>query len=179
MDNKISRREFVRTGTSTAALLASAPLVYAGGQEQTISVGLIGCGGRGTGAAENCLESSQNVRLVAMGDMFKDRLDGSRRQLSKKEGYKVADDAVFVGFDAYKKVIESGVDMVILATPPGFRPIHFAAAIEAGKHVFFEKPVGVDPVGIRKVIAAGKKAKEKKLAVVTGTQRRHQDRKST
>jgi predicted dehydrogenase len=106
--------------------------------------------------------------------MFKDRLDGSRRNLSKRDGYKVNDDNVFVGVDAYKKVLDSGIDMVILATPPGFRPIHFAAAIEAGKHVFFEKPVGVDPVGIRKVLEAGKKAKEKKLAVVAGTQRRHQ-----
>src|SRR3954471_21867155 len=122
MDKQISRRDFVKAGSSTAALLASAPLVYARGQEQTISVGLIGCGGRGTGAAENCLESSANVRLVAMGDMFKDRVDGSRRQLSKKDGYKVNDDSVHVGPEAYKKVIESGVDMVILATPPGFRP---------------------------------------------------------
>jgi len=109
-----------------------------------------------------------------MGDMFKGRLDGSRRQLNKKDGYKVTYENSLVGWDAYKKVIESGVDMVILATPPGFRPIHFAAAIEAGKHVFFEKPVGVDPVGIRKVIEYAKKAKEKKLAVVAGTQRRHQ-----
>src|SRR5438067_10558172 len=161
MDKQISRRDFVKTSTSTAALLA-APLVYAAGQDQTISVGLIGCGGRGTGAAENCLESSQNVKLVAMADMFKDRLDGSRKNLSKRDGYKVTDDNVFTGFDAYKKVLDTGVDMVILATPPGFRPIHFAAAIDAGKHVFFEKPVGVDPTGIRKVIEAGKKAKEKK-----------------
>jgi predicted dehydrogenase len=174
MDKQISRRDFVKAGSSTAALLASTPLVYAGGQEQTISVGLIGCGGRGTGAAENCLESSQNVKLVAMGDMFKDRVDGSRRNLSKRDGYKVSDDNVFVGFDAYKKVLDSGVDMVILATPPGFRPIHFKAAVEAGKHIFFEKPVGVDPTGIRTVLEYGKKAKEKKLAVVTGTQRRHQ-----
>src|SRR3954466_6153600 len=115
MDKQISRRDFVKAGSSTAALLASAPLVYARGQEQTISVGLIGCGGRGTGAAENCLESSANVRPVAMGDMFKDRVDGSRRSLSKRDGYKVNDESVFTGFDAYKKVIESGVDMVILA----------------------------------------------------------------
>ena len=176
MDKHLSRRDFVKAGSSTAALLASTPLVYAGGQDQTISVGLIGCGGRGTGAAQDCLSSSKNVRLVAMGDMFKDRLDGSRKQLSKTDGYKVDDANVFTGFDAYKKVLDSGVDMVILATPPGFRPIHFAAAIDAGKHVFFEKPVGVDPTGIRKVLEAGKKAKEKKLAVVTGTQRRHETR---
>ena len=174
MDKPISRRDFVKAGSSTAALLASTPLVYAGGQDQTISVGLIGCGGRGTGAAENCLESSQNVKLVAMGDMFKDRVDGSRKNLSKRDGYKVTDDNVFVGFDAYKKVLDSGCDMVILATPPGFRPMHFKAAVEAGKHIFFEKPVGVDPTGIRTVLEYGKKAAEKKLAVVTGTQRRHQ-----
>src|SRR3982751_5240867 len=104
--SKLSRRDFVKAGTSTAALLAATPLAYAGGQEQTISVGLIGCGGRGTGAAENWLEATQNVKLVAMGDMFKDRRDGSRRSLSKRDGFKVTDDNVHVGFDAYKKVLE-------------------------------------------------------------------------
>ncbi len=173
MSEKVTRRDFVKGGTA-AAFLSSVPLAYAGGQDPTITVGLIGCGGRGTGAAENCLESSPNVQLVAMGDMFKDRLDGSRKSLSKREGFKVTDDHAFVGFDAHKKVLESGVNMVILATPPGFRPYHFKAAIEAGKHVFFEKPVGVDPTGIRIVMEYGKIAKEKKLAVVTGTQRRHQ-----
>jgi predicted dehydrogenase len=167
----ISRRRFV---SSTATLLAGAPLVHAGGQDQTISVGLIGCGGRGTGAAENCLESSGNVRLVAMGDLFSDRLESSRRQLSKREGYKVDDANAFSGVNAYQKVLASGVDMVILATPPGFRPLHFKAAVEAGKHIFFEKPVAVDPTGVRTVIEYGRIAKEKKLAVVTGTQRRHQ-----
>jgi predicted dehydrogenase len=174
MSEQLSRREFVKGAAATAAFMSSVPLAYAGGQEPTITVGLIGCGGRGTGAAENCLESSQNVQLIAMGDMFKDRLDGSRKSLSKREGFKVDDDHAFVGFDAYKKVLETGVNMVILATPPGFRPYHFKAAIEAGKHVFFEKPVGVDPTGIRLVMEYGKIAKEKKLAVVTGTQRRHQ-----
>jgi predicted dehydrogenase len=167
----ISRRDFV---SSTAALLAGAPLVHASGQEQTISVGLIGCGGRGTGAAENCLESSRNVRLVAMGDLFPERLEASRRQLSTREGYKVDDGNAFSGVNAYQRVLESGVDMVILATPPGFRPLHFKAAVEAGKHIFFEKPVAVDPTGVRTVLEYGKIAKAKKLAVVTGTQRRHQ-----
>jgi predicted dehydrogenase len=173
---QISRRDFVKTGgtTATAAFLSQVPLVHAAGQEQTISVGLIGCGGRGTGAAENCLESSENVRLTAMGDMFPDRLAGSRRNLSKREGFKVTDDHVFSGFDAYKRVLDSGVDMVILATPPGFRPMHFKAAVEAGKHIFFEKPVAVDPAGVRMVMEFGKKAEEKKLGVVAGTQRRHQ-----
>src|SRR5438309_1952169 len=103
MSEKLSRRDFVKSGTAaTAAFLSSVPLVHAGGQDPTITVGLIGCGGRGTGAAENCLESSPNVQLVAMGDMFKDRLDGSRKSLSKREGYKVDDDHAFVGFDAHK-----------------------------------------------------------------------------
>jgi len=167
----ISRRDFV---SSTAALLAGAPLVHASGQEQTISVGLIGCGGRGTGAAENCLESSKNIRLVAMGDLFTERLEASRRQLSTREGYKVDDGNAFSGVNAYQRVLESGIDMVILATPPGFRPLHFKAAVDAGKHIFFEKPVAVDPTGVRTVLEYGKIAKQKKLAVVTGTQRRHQ-----
>ncbi len=173
MSEGISRRDFVKSG-GAAAFMASVPLVHAAGQEQTISVGLIGCGGRGTGAAENCLESTTNVRIVAMGDMFKNRLDNCRKQVSAKPGFKVDDEHCFTGFDAYKRVLDSGVDMVILATPPGFRPLHFAAAIDAGKHVFFEKPVATDPTGVRKVMEYGKKAAEKKLAVVTGTQRRHQ-----
>ena len=175
MEKRVTRRQFVKAGTAAAAIgAAEIPIVYAGGQEPTLSVGLVGCGGRGTGAAGNCLESSQNVRLVSMGDMFKHRLDNSQKQLRRKDGYKVDPDHSFLGFNAYKKVIDSGIDMVILATPPGFRPMMLEYAIEKGKHVFFEKPVGVDPTGIRKVIEAGKKAKEKGLAIVAGTQRRHQ-----
>ena len=176
MSDKVSRRDFVKSGSAvTAAVLAGAPMVYAGGQD-TITAGVIGCGGRGTGAMENFLDSSPNVRVTAMADMFEDRAKGAFNQLKKsgKEGFKVDEGNVFTGFDAYKKVLDSGVNMVILTTPPGFRPMHFKAAIEAGKHVFFEKPVAVDPVGIRMVIEAGKLAKEKKLAVVAGTQRRHE-----
>jgi predicted dehydrogenase len=173
---KISRRDFVQSGAAAGAL-AGLPMVHNGVQDhKTLLVGAIGCGGRGTGAIENCLESSPDVEIVAMGDMFKERIDGSRRSMAAKKhpGFKVNEDKIFTGVDAYKRVLDSGVDMVILATPPGFRPIHFAAAIDAGKHVFFEKPVAVDPVGVRKVMEYGKKAKEKNLAVVTGTQRRHQ-----
>jgi len=176
MTQKVSRRDFVKSGSAlTAAALAGAPMVHAGGQD-TITVGVIGCGGRGTGAMENCLDSAPNVRIIAMGDMFPDRMRGARKQLadSKREGFKVTDETAFTGFDAYKKVLDSGCQMVILATPPGFRPMHFKAAVEAGKHVFFEKPVAVDPTGVRTVIEYGKIAKEKKLAVVTGTQRRHE-----
>jgi myo-inositol 2-dehydrogenase / D-chiro-inositol 1-dehydrogenase len=183
MTSDVSRRDFVKT--AAAATLASGLAVpalsraafYRGADK--LKVGVIGCGGRGTGAAVNILEASPDVEIVALGDMFKERIDGCRSELAKQgngmgERAKVSEERCFLGFDAYKQVLASGVDLVILATPPHFRPIHFAAAIDAGKHVFFEKPVGVDPTGIRKVIEAGKKAKEKKLAVVTGTQRRHQ-----
>lgn len=142
-----------------------------------IRVGVIGCGGRGTGAANDCC-SSDGVKIVALGDLFKDRLDGCFDNLTKNEGLKdkvdLKREKCFVGFDAYKKVIASGVDLVILASPPGFRPTHFQAAIEAGKHVFMEKPVAVDAPGVRMVLAAGELAAQKKLGVVAGTQRRHQ-----
>ena len=174
MSEPLSRREFVKAGSSTAALLASTPLVYAGGQEATIKIGLVGCGGRGTGAAENCLNSAPNVQIVALGDMFADRIKGSQRTLSKLPGYKVTDENVFSGWNAYQQVINSSADLVLFATPPGFRPMHFAAAVAAGKHVFLEKPIAVDPVGVRKVIETGKQAAAKKLAVVAGTQYRHQ-----
>ena len=177
MSDPITRREFVKTGTAaTASFLSTVPLVHAAGQQnnQTIKIGLVGCGGRGSGAAENCLASAQGVQLIALGDMFPDRIKGAQRTLSKLQGYKVTDDMVFTGWDAYKKVCDSDVDLVLFATPPGFRPIHLAYAIEKGKHAFIEKPCAVDPVGVRKVLDLGKKAKEKKLAVVAGTQYRHQ-----
>jgi len=141
-----------------------------------IKVGVIGCGGRGTQAAQNAVEAAPNVEIVAMGDLFQDRLDGSRETLKKVVGdkYKVTDAHAFTGFDAYKKVIASPVNYIILATPPGYRPEHFKAAIEAGKHVFMEKPVAVDAPGVRSVIESGKLAKQKGLGVVAGTQRRHQ-----
>src|SRR5690349_11262264 len=175
---RLSRRDFVAasaTAGAATALMATTNFAYARADSK-IRVGLIGCGGRGSGAANDCASSSDNVELYAMGDAFKDRLDSSRKNLSQALAAKmnVADERCFTGLDAYKGVLASGVDMVILATPPGFRPIHFKAAVEAGKHIFFEKPVGVDPTGIRTVIEWGKKAAEKKLAVVTGTQRRHQ-----
>lgn len=172
-----SRRDFLRTSAATAAAattLAAAPAVHAAGND-VIKVGLIGCGGRGTGAAEQCVNGGPNVKLYAMGDIFPDHLKNARNNLSKLgDKIAVSDDRCFSGFDAYKKVIESGVDLVILATPPGFRPIHLTAAIEAGKHVFTEKPVATDAPGIRQVLAAAEEAKKKGLAVVAGTQRRHQ-----
>jgi predicted dehydrogenase len=173
-----SRRDFLKTSTVAAAAATSLGAfsnVHAAGSD-TIKVGLVGCGGRGRGAADQSMRSAPNVKLYAMGDMFQDHLEGTRSFLQKKDGetMDVSSDRCFTGFDAYKQVIDSGVDLVILATPPGFRPMHIVAAIEAGKHLFTEKPVGVDGPGIRKVLEAAKLAKEKNLAVVAGTQRRHQ-----
>ena len=173
-----SRRDFLKTSTVAAAAatgLGAFSNVHAAGSD-TIKVGLIGCGGRGSGAADQSMRSAPNIKLYAMGDMFQDNLDHAKSNLSKKNGDKfdVTSDRCFVGFDAYKGVINSGVDLVILATPPGFRPMHIAAVIEAGKNLFTEKPVAVDGPGIRMVLAAAEEAKKKNLAVVAGTQRRHQ-----
>lgn len=141
---------------------------------QELKAGVIGCGGRGTGAALDFLNAGNNLTIAALGDVFQDRIDSCREELKKQKNVEVADEKCFVGFDAYQKVIEAGVDVVILATPPFFRPEHLAAAVDARKHVFMEKPVCVDPVGARAVIAAARKAKGMDLTIVTGTQRRHQ-----
>ncbi len=179
-DAGVSRRDVLKTGLGTTAVLVGGSAlpginaVFAQGSDR-IRVGLIGCGGRGSGAVEDCANSAPGVEIVALGDLFQDRLNGLRGRLQSLGGKnKVTDDRCFVGFDAYQKVIGSDVDMVILATPPGFRPSHFKAAIEAGKHVFMEKPVAVDPAGVRTVIQAAEQATQKKLGVVAGTQRRHQ-----
>jgi len=139
-----------------------------------IKAGVIGCGGRGTGAAINFLSAGPNLQIVALGDTFQDRVDSCREEIKKQKGQDVPVDKCFVGFDAYQKVIDAGVDVVILATPPFFRPDHLAAAIAAKKHVFAEKPVCVDPVGARSIMASAQKAKGMELSIVTGTQRRHQ-----
>jgi len=139
-----------------------------------LKAGLIGCGNRGTGAAQNLLTAAPNVTFVAMGDLFRDRLDDSRKVLKEKFNQKIPDEKCFTGFDSFEKVLATDVDLVILATPPAFRPIHFKAAVEAGKHAFLEKPVAVDPTGIRSVIATSKQAVAKGLVVFTGTQRHHQ-----
>src|SRR5690606_6102531 len=138
--------------------------VHAAGSD-VIRVGLIGCGGRGTGAVSQALATEGPVKLVAVGDAFAYRLESSLHQLQRRkelaEKIDVPKDRQFVGLDAYKKVIASDVDLVILATPPGFRPLHMAAAVEAGKHVFMEKPVAVDAAGVRSVLESTRKAKEK------------------
>ena len=143
---------------------------------KVLKAGVIGCGGRGSGAAVNFLDAGlKTVTITALGDVFDDRLGSLRKKLLNHESKtEIADENCFIGFDAFEKVIASGVDIVILATPPKWRPEHFEAAVKARKHVFMEKPVAVDPVGIRQVIAAAKMAEAAGLKVVTGTQRRHE-----
>ncbi|MGD9853556.1 MAG: Gfo/Idh/MocA family protein [Planctomycetaceae bacterium] len=177
-----TRRDFLRT-SSAAALGAGfvgafSTNVYAGGDD-TIKVGLVGCGGRGSGAAAQTLKAPGKVKLVAMGDAFRDQIDRHLPRIAKEvEGDETAivdvpAERQFAGFDAYQKVLEQDIDLVILATPPGFRPIHFEAAVAAGKHVFMEKPVAVDGPGVRQVLAAAQQAKAKNLKVGVGLQRRH------
>ena len=180
-NNGISRRDFLKSTAAAAVLVTAGSALIGQGAHaagsDVIRVGVIGCGGRGTGAINDCLAAGENVKVVALGDVFQDRLDGCFNNLTKNEGIKdkvdLTPERCFVGFDAYKKVIASGVDLVILASPPGFRPAHFQAAVEAGKHVFMEKPVAVDGPGVRTVLAAAEIATQKKLGVVAGTQRRH------
>jgi predicted dehydrogenase len=173
-----SRRDFLRTTTAAVVggTLASTVRItgaFAAGSDE-IRVGLIGCGGRGSGAAENVLTAAEGVRLVAMGDLFPDRLSESVKNLTKfGERSAVPKERQFTGFDAYQKVIASDVNYIILATPPAFRPLHLQAAIGAGKNVFTEKPVAVDAAGYATVIAAYDTAKQKGLGVAAGTQRRH------
>jgi predicted dehydrogenase len=135
---------------------------------------VIGCGGRGSGAALDFLSAGPNLVIHALGDVLQDRIDECRAKLKNQKNVDVPDENIFVGFDAYEKVLNSGVDLVILATPPHFRPAHFEAAVQARKHVFMEKPIAVDTAGIRSVMATAKKAESLNLKIVTGTQRRHQ-----
>ncbi|MBI4659386.1 MAG: Gfo/Idh/MocA family oxidoreductase [Verrucomicrobia bacterium] len=170
-----SRREFLRTSSSAAlggmvaANLTIAPKSSAADGD-TLKIGLVGCGGRGSGAASQALRADKNVVLTAMADAFSDALHRSLNTLKSQfpDKVKVEPDQCFVGLDAYQKVIASGVDVVLLATPPGFRPLHFKTAVDAGKHIFCEKPMATDVPGIRAVMAAAEEAKKKKLAVVAG-----------
>ena len=139
-----------------------------------IKVGVIGCGGRGSGAIQNLFDAADGIRLTALGDVFPDRLESLRKMAAEKLGQEVPDENCFIGFDAYQKVIDSGVDMIIDTTPPVFRPDHFKYAVQKGVHSFLEKPVAVDAKGYRTVMAAAKQAQAKGLCVVCGTQRHHQ-----
>ncbi len=140
---------------------------------QPLKAGLVGCGGRGSGAIMQFLDAGPNLSVLAVADLFQDRVDGIREKLKDNKDIELDDANCFVGFDAYKRLLETDVDVVILATPPFFRPEHFQACVEARKHVFTEKPLAVDPVGARAVMAASKQAEAAGLCVVTGTQRRH------
>ena len=176
--SKTNRRDFLMTSAvaagALAAELAFSSGVHAAGND-VIKVGLVGCGGRGKGAIRNCLQADPNLKLVALGDAFEDRAKDALDGL-KKDGYgnkMDVGDRVFIGLKAYQQVIAQS-DLVLLATPPGFRPTHIAAVVAAKKHLFTEKPVAVDGPGIRTVLEAYKAANDAKLCVVAGTQRRHQ-----
>jgi myo-inositol 2-dehydrogenase/D-chiro-inositol 1-dehydrogenase len=175
LKNQVSRRDFIKTSAlSSAALAYGLNQAYAGGSDD-IRIGLIGCGGRGTGAVRDCVSSSPGIRVTALGDLFLDQAEiclknlkeGEQSQWNNKpplgQALAVSKDRIFTGFDAYQKVINTDVDMVILASPPHFRSLHLQAAIDAGKHVFMEKPVAVDPQGVKRVMAAADLAREKGL----------------
>lgn len=176
-----SRRDFVKTSSLVAGGLFMAPGLasanYFSNADEIIKVALVGCGGRGTGAAVQALHANPNVQLVAVADAFRNQVDNCLKNINDVEDVvdrvKVPEENKFVGFDAYLKAIPLA-DVVLLATPPGFRPLHFEEAVKQGKHVFMEKPVAVDPAGINKVLAAAAIAKQKKLNVVVGLQRRYQ-----
>src|SRR3954471_14891825 len=186
-----SRREFVKQAGLVAGGLMAAPLLskanFFSGSDDAIKIVLVGCGGRGTGAATQALLTKQNIKLVALADAFRDNLDAcynnltsdditdpSGKPISLKSRIDVPAERRFFGFDAYMKAIPLA-DVVILATPPGFRPLHFEEAIKQNKHVFMEKPVATDPAGIQKVLATAETAKQKKLNVVVGLQRHYQN----
>ena len=190
MTNTKTRRDFVKqSGVLAGGLLVMPTLSRANffsGADDVIKIALVGCGGRGTGACMQALLTKQNVKLVAMADAFKDRLDDCYKTLNAddlsdmgakgnvKAKIDVPEDRKFVGFDAYQKAIPLA-DVVILATPPGFRPIHFEEAVKQSKHIFMEKPVATDPAGIQRVLKAAEEAKQKKLNVVVGLQRHYQN----
>lgn len=176
-----SRRGFLQKttglGASAAAFTIIKPELVRGAGKEKLRAGIVGIGGRGRQAIVDLIKGSENVEVVAAGDVFEDKLEGNLAWIQSTHPdvwprVKVDPEHKFVGFDAYKKVINSDIDIVMLATPPGFRPIHFEAAVEAKKHIFCEKPFGTDPVGVRRFMDAAKKSEQLKLTVVSGAQRR-------
>jgi len=169
-----SRREFIKTSALVGGVLAAPALLpgnlFGQGNTAQLKVGLIGCGGRGSGAASQAISADPNVILTAMGDAFEEPLQKSLQSLQKNHAdkVKVTPEKCFVGLDAYQKVIDSGVDVVVLASPPGFRPVHLKAAVDAGKHIFCEKPMATDAPGVRSVLESVKAAKAKNLSLVAG-----------
>ena len=167
----ITRRDFVKAASAVTAIGATTLPAWAVQEKRNpIKIGFIGCGGRGTGAANQALQANDSAVIWAMGDVFQDRLVGSHQTLVEAKGKRaeVPHERQFIGFDAYQKVIDSGVDMVILTTPPHFRPEHIAAAVKAKKHVFCEKPMAVDGTGVRSVMESTKLAKENDTNLVSG-----------
>ena len=174
-DKLTSRRQFFKTSAVIGGALAAPSILtrkaFGSENNDTLRVGLVGCGGRGTGAANQALNADKNVVLTAMADAFEDRLKSSLENLKKAavaDRVKVEPDHCFVGLDGYQKVIDSGVDVVLLATPPGFRPLHLQAAVAAGKHIFCKKPMATDAPGLRSVMESAQAAKAKNLALVAG-----------
>ena len=174
--SEFSRRSFA--GSAATFTIVKPELVRGAGKEK-LRAGIVGCGGRGTAAIGDILTGNPNVELVAMADLFEDKLEQSLSRIRTQDRFAAVRDRVkvdpehrFTGFDAFRKIAASGVDIVMLTTPPGYRPEHFEAAINAGKHVFCEKPIATDPVGVRRFLAANEKARARKLTVVSGAQRR-------
>jgi len=183
----LDRRDFIGLVAAAGAVVplrgsqldrrgqGSAPLTTVKAPDgPVLKAGLIGCGGRGRGAAVNFLDAGPNLRITALADVFEDRVTEARKLLNARRGQEIAASQCFTGFDAHQKLIDSGVDIVLHATPPHFRPAHFAAAVAAKKHSFLEKPLGVDATGVRQAIETGKKAASLGLSVITGTQLRRQ-----
>jgi myo-inositol 2-dehydrogenase/D-chiro-inositol 1-dehydrogenase len=180
MTKKTTRRTFVAQSGSMAAGVAVAPSLssfHVSGSDE-IKVAVIGCGGRGSGAAAQIMNSKGNTRIIAVADAFPDKAAGRVGQLKKRYGEKVdvPQDRMFGGLDGFKKAIDCGPDVVVIATPPGFKPQQFEYAVSKGKHVFMEKPVASDAEGVRRVLAANQIAKDKNLMVGIGLQRRHEER---
>jgi len=177
-----TRRNFLKTSGAVASAAVATNAVLAGravhaSVDDTLKIGLVGCGGRGTGAAANALQADPYSKIVALADLFPDRMEQCRKLLSRqaKDRFAATDETCFSGIDAYKALIDSGVDVVLLCSPPHFRPAHLEYAIKANKHVFCEKPVATDPAGVRSVLETCRLAKEKNLNVVSGLCWRYDD----
>ncbi len=193
--NVLSRRDFLKSSAIGVLGAAAAPglltsactparkkypkatvpeLLPVAPEGRPLKAGLIGCGGRGTGAAFNFLDTGPGVEVTCLADIFDDKLQACREALREKKGVEIPEANCFIGFDAYKKVIESDVDVVLLCAPPVFRPSHLEYSVEKGKHIFMEKPCSVDPVGARSILKSGKIAQQKGLSIISGTIRRSQ-----
>src|SRR5690554_40249 len=195
-NSQLSRRNFIKSSATlgTIGVVGGIPLLSSCSSKQqtkndeiplpalldqapdgkVLKAGLIGCGGRGTGAAVDFLNAGPNLEIVALGDVFQDQINSCREILKKQKNVEIGDENCFVGFDAYEKVLDAGIDVVLLCTPPHFRPAHVEAAVNARKHIFMEKPIAVDPTGVRRVLASVKRAESLNLNIISGTIRRSQ-----